>query len=150
SYSQRITEQLRTVYNKQACCVPFGYDNYTTATKQNSKAFDEKFLFIGAYDRQRAAWLDQLKEDDLDIYGNSKWKSRNIFRPRVARAYRQRSLYGDDYTTAIQSAKGIINLLRDQNMLEASHNMRTFEVPGYGGLLISQRTDEQLQFFEED
>ena len=30
------------------------------------------------------------------------------------------------------------------------HNMRTFEVTGNGGLLISQRTEEQLDFFEED
>jgi len=28
--------------------------------------------------------------------------------------------------------------------------MRTFEVPGYNGLLISERTEEQLFFFEED
>lgn len=33
--------------------------------------------------------------------------------------------------------------------MEQSHNMRTFEVPGYGGVLIADRTEEQSSFFEE-
>ena len=59
-------------------------------------------------------------------------------------------LYGCEYKQAIADAAGIINLMRRQNMSEQSHNMKTFEVPGYHGLLISQRTDEQLIYFEED
>jgi spore maturation protein CgeB len=28
--------------------------------------------------------------------------------------------------------------------------MRTFEVPGYGGVLIAERTSEQMEYFEEN
>ena len=69
---------------------------------------------------------------------------------QVAAAYRGGPIYNRQYTEAIQNAAGVINLLRRQNIEEESHNMRTFEVPGYGGLLIANRTEEQSSFFEED
>jgi spore maturation protein CgeB len=150
SYSKKITEQLATKFGKQAYCIPFGYDQDAVAVAGNTAAYQGRFLFIGAFDSDRAKWLNELNAEDLDIYGNSKWKTRNGFRPQVAKSYRQRSLYGNDYSTAIVSSLGIINLLRDQNIVEQSHNMRTFEVPGYGGLLMSQRTGEQAEYFEED
>ena len=59
-------------------------------------------------------------------------------------------LYNEQYAHACKNSLGIINFLRKQNLVEGSHNMRTFEVPGYGGLLIANRTQEQLEFFEED
>jgi spore maturation protein CgeB len=107
-------------------------------------------LFIGAFDHERAAYLDELHSSLLDIYGDAKWKTRNILRPFIRKAYMNKALYGSEYMQAISSSMGIVNLLRKQNILEDSHNMRTFEVPGFGGLLVSQRTSEQLEYFEED
>jgi spore maturation protein CgeB len=151
SYSRKITEQLKNDFNKQAFCIPFGYDSDITGSGTGvTKLYADRFLFIGAHDRQRTAFLEELYYPDLDIYGDAKWKTRNLSKPYILQAYKQRSLYGSDYTDAVAASSGIINLLRDQNIREDSHNMRTFEVPGYGGLLISQRTTEQLSFFEED
>ncbi len=69
---------------------------------------------------------------------------------RWLRHIRVGTIYDGQYIEAIQNASGVINLLRRQNIEEGSHNMRTFEVPGYGGLLIANRTTEQRDFFEED
>lgn len=55
---------------------------------------------------------------------------------------------GSSYAQAIAGAIGCINLYRPQN--RDSHNMRTFEVPAYGGLLISERNDETICFFPEN
>ena len=41
-----------------------------------------------------------------------------------------------------------LNILRDQN--ENSHNMKTFEIPAMGGLMITKRTKEQKNFFPEN
>ena len=41
-----------------------------------------------------------------------------------------------------------LNILRDQN--ENSHNMKTFEIPAMGGLMITKRTKEQEYFFPEN
>ncbi len=151
SYSRSIVEQLKSKFKKQAYCIPFGFDATRSVTKQPpSGEFSGKFLFIAAYDRHRARYLNRLQVDNFCIYGNTKWASRTQLQPSVRKAYRGRPLYKDEYITAIASAAGILNLLRQQNILEQSHNMRTFEVPGYGGLLLSQRTTEQTDYFEED
>ncbi len=151
SYAQKIVQQLQNRFNKQAYCIPFGYNSYIHASPGNaSNEYVDSFLFIGVFDEERARYLNQLKSDRLHIYGDSKWRSRNLSRAYLRNAYQNKALYNSDYAQAITSSLGILNLLRKQNIIEDSHNMRTFEVPGYGGLLISQRTGEQLGFFEED
>ena len=150
SYSRSIVAQLKSKYNKEAFCIPFGYDATRKVVRQlPTGEFSGKFLFIAAYDGDRARYLNHLKAAYLAIYGDPKWNTRNRLRPAVRQAYQGRSLHKDEYVTALASASGILNLLRQQNILEGSHNMRTFEVPGYGGLLISQRTAEQSDYFEE-
>ena len=151
SYAKRIALQLKQNFGKESFVVPFGYDS---EAKGNSELlqnnFEDKFLFIGAYDKERSKYLNKLKLDSLEIYGDDKWATRNITRPYIREVFKNKSLFNEEIVNAIGAAKGIINLLRPQNIIEDSHNMRTFEVPAYGGLLIAQRTTEQEAFFEED
>lgn len=151
SYAKKIVQQLQTKFGKEAHCIPFGFNEAVPVQSPDAASpHADRILFIGTYDRERACYLNHLKSGLLDIYGEDKWRSRNLFRPFVRHAYRNSSLFGSDYAKAITSSMGILNLIRMQNMLEDSHNMRTFEVPGYGGLLVSQRTGEQCEYFEEN
>jgi spore maturation protein CgeB len=144
SYSSNITEKLKSIYNKNAYCLPFGYDE----TVQTSYVRDvsDCFVFIGAWDKEREAFFNQLPKLPIKIFGPAWDKSKN----NSYNYYQNRNLLENEYYSTSQSALGCINLLREQNIVEDSHNMRTFEVPGIGGLLISQRTNEQLNFFEEN
>ena len=65
----------------------------------------------------------------------------------VLNLVRGRQIYGLEMVKAIRSAKIAVNILRLQN--EGSHNMRTFEIPGCGGVMISQQSPEQEEFFPE-
>lgn len=151
SYSGGIVDQLRSKFKVRAYCIPFGYNSNIKAASLTGdfNKYKSKFLFIGAYDIERAVYLNRLQNDSLDIYGDSKWRTRSFLRPHLKSAYKNKPLYGSEYVDAIPKAIGILNLLRKQNLNENSHNMRTFEVPGYGGVLISQRTSEQLDFFDD-
>lgn len=150
TYAVRIAADLRKIYNVNSHIIPFGYDNKsvinTVAPKDDIK---NKWLFIGAYDKERASFLHKLAVKNLRIYGDLKWSSRNKFSTVLQEAYGNRSIYDEEYKSFVTMGGGVINLLRRQNIEENSHNMRTFEVPGYGGLLIANRTEEQLSFFEE-
>lgn len=151
SYSRNIVRQLQQQFNKEAYFIPFGYDNEMQVFSASyNNPYKNRFLFIGAYDKYRGDWLADLALPDLDIYGDTKWRTRNLSRPFLLQAYRQKALYDNDYIEAVNNSSGVINLLRDQNVQEQSHNMRTFEVPGYGGVLISQRTSEQMEFFDDN
>ena len=48
----------------------------------------------------------------------------------------------------INSSEISLNILRKQN--EHSHNMKTFEIPAMGGVLLTKRSYEQNQFFPEN
>ena len=149
SYASRITGELKEKFQVTSYTIPFGYDSAGVVAQTGKNEFSDKWLLIGSYDRERAMFLEELKDENVHVYGDMKWKTRSN-NAYLEKAFQGRALYGDEYKTAIQSAAGVFNLLRKQNMEEQSHNMRTFEVPGYGGLLISNRTEEQMNFFEED
>ena len=52
------------------------------------------------------------------------------------------------FVNEVQTAVANINILRPQNLIENSHNMRTFEIPALGGVLLSNFTEEQATYFE--
>jgi spore maturation protein CgeB len=151
TYAVQVTNDLRKLYKVNAYTIPFGYDDtapvHAGVTDSDIKS---KWLFIGAFDNERAAFLHQLGEENLAIYGDAKWNSRNPFNRFIKAAYKGRAIYDEEYKSTVAAGAGVFNLLRQQNIEERSHNMRTFEVPGYGGLLISNRTEEQSAFYEED
>jgi len=149
SYSQSIVQKIKQQYQLPAFQIPFGFDDNLIKQKaRNNYAAD--FVFIGAYDSKRANILNQIKVDNFKIFGNTAWKKRTFFKKNIPQFYQGHGIYNAAYTTAIKTAKGTINLLRKQNLIENAHNMRTFEVPGFGGLLISQRTEEQESLFENE
>jgi spore maturation protein CgeB len=151
TYAKKICEQLKRDWNVESYTIPFGFDDSDGSGYPSANAdYKDKWLFIGAWDRERMNWLSQVQEENLEIYGDEKWSAHAGKNRPMAATYKGKPLYNAEYKFAIQNASGVLNLLRRQNMEEGSHNMRTFEVPGYGGLLIANRTEEQSGFFEED
>ncbi len=148
SYSKKIVEALQQQYKVNAYWIPFGYDE--TRTKQIQPTTNNDITFIGAYDKERANILGSLSVIPLKIYGPASWKKAAISNQKLKHSFQDCSLYNEAYDTVTQNALCCINLLRKQNLIESSHNMRTFEVPGVGGLMIANRTEEHQYFFEED
>jgi spore maturation protein CgeB len=150
TYSANIARRLEQERGLKSAVIPFGYDE-TIRPRAGSASFCAgNVVFLGSWDQERADKLNRLESSPLLIFGNKAWKNRSGKLPNVKKAYQDRELYNEEYAGAIQDALGVINLLRPYNIQEDSHNMRTFEVPGYGGLLLSERTAEQQSFFEED
>lgn len=150
SYAKRIADDLKAHYNVHSYAVPFGYDDSSFPQQDQESHFKNKWLLIGAYDRERTLFLEKLGQNDTAIYGDPKWLSRNRNNVVGKNYYKGPPLYDMDYKKAIRNSNGVFNLLRRQNIEEGSHNMRSFEVPGYGGVLIANRTEEQMFFFEDN
>ncbi|MEO6930012.1 MAG: hypothetical protein ABI151_00210, partial [Chitinophagaceae bacterium] len=114
SYSKSIVKRLVAEIKTNAFWIPFGYDSNVSAPSSiPGVTYGGNVVFIGAYDHERAAYIDKMKNPLLHIYGDEKWKSRNFRRPFVQQAYQGRSLYGSDYKDAISNSMGVINLLRE-------------------------------------
>ncbi len=112
---------------------------------------DAKFscdvAFAGTWDAEREEWLGHLAGDvRLLIYGNE-WE--NCRNPAVRACWKGRPVYGRDFARLCRTAPLRFNFVRTANN-HSSHNMRTFEIPGCGGLAFTNRTEEQVEYFRED
>ncbi|MET0298303.1 MAG: hypothetical protein ABW036_01035, partial [Flavitalea sp.] len=124
SYAERIISELKKRYGVASFTVPFGYDESEAKRikqiikTEPSSEYANRWLFIGAYDRRRSAFLAKAGIENLSVYGEYKWRSRNNNNKIAKQYYQGRALYDDDYYYAINQANGIINLLREQNLQE--------------------------------
>lgn len=151
SYAKAITQKIKALNGPAAYTIPFGYINsmqYDPVTLSGDAA-TPGFAFVGSWDREREEIFGQLNRNDVAIYGGNAWlkaKADSL----VHQLYQKKGLYEKELIQCFQRATGVLNFMRPQNMDEASHNMRTFEVPGVGGLLLSPFTQEQADYFEPD
>ena len=67
--------------------------------------------------------------------------------PLLASTLQGGEVYADDYARALSGTRIGLGFLR--KVCPDQHTTRTFEIPACGSMLLADRTDEHLQFFEE-
>ena len=146
-WSRSIADRLRADGCNRVIYLPFGYDETCHVPYEGpSQADPARILFFGAWDREREAVLAQLTGYNVIIHGG-RWERAGRafpFRNSLSRQY----VFGSAMAPIIASSAICLNLLRPQN--RGAHNMRTFEIPAMGGLMLTGRTKEQHAFFPEN
>jgi len=145
---------IEPLYKMEARCVeylPFGFDpdlHYPVNLADNeARIYGNDVVFVGNWDEEREAWLKELGDFDLGLWGSSYWRYR--CRNRILRdRWRGKVVIGEEMSKVLNVSKISLNILRKQNKL--SHNMRTFEAPACGAFVLAERTQEAKDFFEED
>lgn len=145
TYNIEILEQLeqRGLNTK---FLPFAFEN-SHEVNQVLKEENEivKLCFIGNPDKERANFIMEIARRgiEVDLHGNQWDRFVNHPNLRIHEA-----IYGAQLLRALRKYRIQLNLMRVHN--EDSHNMRTFEVPGVGGIMIAPSTKEHRFFFEEN
>ena len=122
--------------------LPFAYDpELHSPVTERSTEFD--VVFIGTYEPLRDATLTHLKHLNVAIWGNG-WKRSKLVPKRWIKGA---AIYGNEASHAMSRGVVNLNILREQN--RGSHNMRTFEIPATANLMLTNRSAEQQQFFDE-
>ena len=119
----------------------FAYDQFLL-NRRSIKKINDKILFYGSWDKEREKILSKIDSKIIKIYGNGWDKAQKIFREKY---YIKNEILGKRLVKEILSSLVCINLLRPQ--AKNYINMRTFEVIGYGGRLLSKLSKEQNSFF---
>jgi len=145
TYSRLIERQLKDRFHVKTSVLPFGYQLSDLDYKQLK--YNEEIVrvcFIGNPDAKRVSLIRFLAEKKIkiDVYGY-KW-NRFLKESEYIRLFDQ--VHGFEYWKTLAQYRVQLNILREQNA--QSHNMRTFEVPAAGGIMLTQRTAEQAEFFE--
>ena len=144
-WSKNIKKKLDIITDSKVIYLPFAYDNLVDFS--NNSYFDRgNILFYGTYDLSREEILKQITKYSVDIYGNN-WKNNQLKHKKNFNIY-YRDIYQEELSAAIFGSKLVLNTTREQ--IGDAHNMRTFEIPGYKGVMLTTRTKEQNYFFPED
>lgn len=124
--------------------VPFGFeDNPRFDTTLGSKDEVNRACFLGNADEHRTQFLMRFAQEvPLDIVGSGWNKSRFPSSVRFHSA-----VYGDDFFDTMRRYRIQLNLMRPHN--PDSHNMRTFDIVGCGGVGLMPRTADHSEYFQE-
>lgn len=111
--------------------------------------FGADLSFVGNWDRKREAWLAPLARrmgPSLAIWGGPDWK-RKTQDGAVSASWRGDFAMGKDFARAVLCSRASINVLRPQN--EMAENMRTYEIPACGGVMLSEWSSQQERVFRD-
>jgi hypothetical protein len=115
-------------------------------TAENKLRFGGSVGFIGAYEKDRANYMDCLGRSGVKIrwWGSgekiAKSHNRNIKKEK-------QFLWGEDYSTALSCFDINLCFLRKKN--RDLQTTRSVEIPACGGFMLAERSAEHINLFEE-
>jgi spore maturation protein CgeB len=145
-WSHRVAERLRVAGCGNVHYLPFGYDPLLHSPALfSTPPLQDLVTFVGAWDPEREAILNNLGGINLKVYGTgwTRVSARSHLRDKITPV----AVFGEELARIVARSSISLNLLRTQNA--GSHNMRTFEIPAMGGLMLTTRSREQHDFFPE-
>lgn len=146
TYDAEIKRRIELEYKLPVEILPFGFDIppdvYETISLQTEI---NSVCFLGSPDWQRAEFLNSLANQniEIDVFGNN-WK--NFLINDKINAHD--AVYDDRFFKILNVYRIQLNLMRVHN--PTSHNMRTFEVPAIGGILLAPNTTDHAYFFKPE
>lgn len=145
TYNPSVKARLEKSYNVRTALLPFGFDVdealFTCCQEQEEV---REVCFLGNPERQRADFIRELADlgVGISLYGNH-W-SKFIQHPLVII---NSPVQGMETWKILRRYRVQLNLMRVHN--EEAHNMRTFEVPAIGGIMVAPDTPDHRGFFED-
>jgi len=141
SYSKKIIKSLKEIYQVPSSWLPYAY-HFSSPPKINT---ENKICFIGNPDKDRSHIIQLLIDHKIPIavYGNN-WDKFNI-QNKYLTIYP--AIYSDEFIKITQQYRIHLNIFRSQN--EDSHNMRTFEMPALGSIMLAPKSKEHIELFKE-
>lgn len=149
-WSKSLVNELEERWGAAAHYLPFAWDPvvFPVVSLDRDTARHE-VTFIGGWDRWRERWLEPVADNfDLKIWGPDYW-GRRTRSAAVRRCWQGGAVRGSEAAKVVADSAVVLNIFREQNLPDGT-NMRTFEVPGTGGFLLSHRSDGATEIYPEE
>lgn len=136
--------------NVAAAYLPFGVDPDLFHPLPPSPcaecAAEHVAVFVGKHHDKREAHIGAVRQHSVGLWGPRWQRAAATFNGQ--HVVHQRDAFAVDCAQLYSSAAVSLNVLADHNL--PGHNMRTFEIPASGGLMVATYTAEQAEFFSEN
>lgn len=151
TWEKRLVERLcRDGVN--ASYLPFGVDADLFYPRKEPPSpcvecrRDHDVIFIGHYNRKRGAHISAIRRHSVALWGVG-W-SRLSPEPSKYHRIHTSPTFGAATSLMHLHAEISLNVVGDLNI--PGHNMRTFEIPASGGIMLADYSSQQAEFFPED
>jgi len=144
TYNMEVKDKIEKEYKIPVKILPFGFEvDKELYVKCANQPEIIKACFVGNPDNERARFIMALADEGIliDIYGTN-W-DRYISHPNITV---HPPVYEHELWKTLRRYRVQLNLMRIHNL--NSHNMRSFEVPGVGGIMVAPYTIEHELYFE--
>ncbi|MBZ5858001.1 glycosyltransferase family protein [Flavihumibacter profundi] len=145
TYNLDVKERLEDEYGAKVEILPFGfeYSNDILSGCLQQKEIN-KVCFLGNPDEFRVSFIKKLIASGIpmDLYGHG-WDV--YFKKSEAGVYN--AVYGTEFWKTLYRYRVQLNYMRPHNL--RSHNMRSFEIPGIGGIMLAPRTPDHELYFTD-
>lgn len=143
TYSKQILKEIQKRSSVPVTWLPFGH---SIAQLPCPKHDSQSLCFIGNPDKERVRLIKTLSKERIPIYlyGNN-WKT-HLQETKSLKIYP--AIYKDDFVKITQKHRLQLNIFRAHN--NNSHNMRTFEMPALGSIMLAPFSEEHRELFEEN
>lgn len=145
TYNLSVKKRIAKKFGLKTDLLPFGFDVsdalFLACSRQEEVV---QVCFLGNPDLRRASFITGLAERNIGVavYGHN-W--RDFVNHSAIKVYS--AVYGDEQWMTLRRYRVQLNLMRNHN--EDSHNMRSFEVPSIGGIMVAPDTVEHRMFFDD-
>ena len=143
TYSKNILNDFKNKTKVSCSWLPFGYFSAHEPSIQEDK---KALCFIGNPDEERVRMINFLASNQvpIDVYGND-WQNHLEASERITI---NPPVYKEDFVKTAQSYRVQLNIFRPHNC--NSHNMRTFEMPALGTIMLAPYSYEHADLFENE
>jgi hypothetical protein len=134
-----------------ASYLPFGVDEdmyrpgAPRAASCRECAGDHRVVFVGQHSDKREGHLSAVRGHEVALWGARWRRARRRFDGR--HAIHLQDAFGSAAAHLYATADVALNVVDDLNM--PGHNMRTFEIPASGGVMLATHTAEQAAIFPD-
>ncbi len=145
-YSHELSSMIKQSFRIPTVYLPFGFE-LDEGIYNNIKGIEEinKVAFIGNPDKERSRIIRMLATYNIPVdvygYGWHQWLKTDD----IIKVYD--GVLGQEFWKTARKYRVNINIFRPHNI--GSHNMRTFEIPACGGIMLAPYSKEHIAFFED-
>lgn len=152
-WSRSLAEKLSSDGAAKAKFLPLAWDESLHPYMFSQSDVDDRAVFIGGWDKDREIFLNKIAQQiPLSIFGPDYWGKRTNPTSFSRRNWQNKMLIGRDLACVTSRSAISISFLRSQHYIDGRPDaviMRTFEIPGSGGFILSTRSDTASSIFQE-
>ncbi|MBT4178259.1 MAG: glycosyltransferase family 1 protein [Candidatus Marinimicrobia bacterium] len=104
--------------------------------------------FVGGQFPRRKKYITSLTSLELEIYGPGWRKGKDAFNRDLSQCIKKSFIWGEDLVELYNNSKIVLNISQWSPNKRSGQNLRLFDVPSCGAFLLTDYSEELLDFFE--